>query len=196
MSTSETSVRPDDGSDDESPPHAAAATTRTIAIARNVRLRPTPADGSPYAAKVQRPASMTTVPPVRDVRNTASPSPVTHMSTVRSSPGNTGEENRASIERKRAGSEPHSACNRARPVNPYEQRPWRIGRSKPPIAANFGSECSGLRSPDNRYTSAWSRSVVYVTVWSGSRSGGTLRGPDGPRSPPNPPSPRMNAEDR
>ena len=39
-------------------------------------------------------------------------------------------------------------CNSARPVKPYVHRPWRMGRSKPPIAANDGSAWSGLRSPE------------------------------------------------
>ena len=36
-------------------------------------------------------------------------------------------------------------------------------RGKPPIAANDGSVCSGLRSPESRYTNAWSGEVWYVT---------------------------------
>src|SRR6185295_7051804 len=43
--------------------------------------------------------------------------------------------------------------------------------------------------------SAWSGSVLYETDLSGLRSGGTLRGPDGPRSPPKPPSPRTKIDD-
>src|SRR5205823_2184336 len=100
--------------------------------------------------KWHKPLSTTTVSPGRRVWKTASPSPVRQIEIVSSSPGNTGDVNRASIERNRAGSLSHSALSSARPVWPYVQRPWRIGRSNPAAAANDGSECSGFRSPDNR----------------------------------------------
>ena len=86
---------------------------------------------------------------------TASPSPDSHMFTVSASPGITGEVKRPSMWWKRAGSLPQNVCSNARPVNPYVHSPCRIGRSNPPIAANAGSLWSGLRSPDNRYSSAW-----------------------------------------
>ena len=61
----------------------------------------------------QRPLSTTTVSPGRRVWNTASPSPVRQIEIVSSSPGNTGEVNRASIDLKRAGSLSHSALSNA-----------------------------------------------------------------------------------
>ena len=48
----------------------------------------------------------------------AVPSPLSQILTSRVSPGMTGVEKRASIPLNRAGSLPHMACNRARPVNP------------------------------------------------------------------------------
>ena len=66
---------------------------------------------------MSRPWSITTRSPT-EVVNTASPSPVAHARTVSASPGYTGEVNRPSMWRNRAGSEPHSAWSRARPVNP------------------------------------------------------------------------------
>ena len=45
------------------------------------------------------------------------------IDTVNDSPGYTGWEKRASMARKRAGSEPQSVWRSARPVKPYVQRP-------------------------------------------------------------------------
>ena len=98
----------------------------------------------------KRPRSMTTWPSGRVVWKSAPPSPVSQMETVSVSPGQTGLLNRPYIDWNRAGSDPHSACSRARPVTPYVHSPCRIGRSNPPRAANFGSAWSGFRSPDSR----------------------------------------------
>ena len=67
-----------------------------------------------------------------------------------------------------------------------------MGTLNPPRAANFGSVCSGLRSPVSRYSSACSGLVCSSTRRSGSRSGRSQTS-RGPRSPPKPPSPLMNA---
>ena len=75
----------------------------------------------------------------------------------------TGFEKRASMLLNLATSEPHKPWSNARPVKPYVQRPWRIGRSKPANFAISGSECSGLRSPESRYSNAWSARVAYDT---------------------------------
>ena len=96
---------------------------------------------------------MTTRSPT-DVVNTASPEPVPHMLMVSASPGSTGDANRASMWANLADSDPQSVCSSARPVKPYEHSPCRIGRWNPPFLANAGSVCSGLRSPDSRYTNA------------------------------------------
>ena len=119
------------------------------------RYRPSAGRGP---ARVRRSAAEAAEPLVDDdacrpaspVVKTASPSPVSQIFTVSASPGSTGDENRPSMCLKRGGSEPHSVWSSARPVKPYVHSPWRIGRSKPPIAANDGSEWSGLRSPDSR----------------------------------------------
>ena len=49
---------------------------------------------------------------------------------------------------------------------PKEQRPWRIGWSKPPFAAKAGSICKGFRSPDKRYNAAYWRtdSIYYLII--------------------------------
>ena len=76
--------------------------------------------GAPPSARqsyVQTPWSMTMSPRWFAVRNCAFP-PSVHMDTVSVSPGITGLENRAFMERNLAGSPPQSACNRARPVKP------------------------------------------------------------------------------
>ena len=82
--------------------------------------------------------------------------PPAQIEIVISAPGRTGRVNLPSIEVNLAGSLPHTACSSARPVYPYVHMPCRIGRSKPPLAANLGSECSGFLSPVSRYSSAWS----------------------------------------
>src|SRR4051794_9374206 len=102
-----------------------------------------------YLVKVARPPSITMVPSWVAVWKTAS-FPSTHIDTVNVSPGNTGLENRPSIDVNLAGSLPHSVWSSARPVNPYVHRPCRIGRSNPASLANSGSEWSGFRSPESR----------------------------------------------
>ena len=62
-------------------------------------------------------------------------------------------------------------------------RPCRIGCEKPTAAADSGSECSGLRSPHNRYTSARCGRIGSGASKSGALSGSALF-VDGPRSPP------------
>ena len=61
---------------------------------------------------------MTTAPSPLAVWNSALPSPSRQIDTVSVSPGNTGRLNRPDMDPNRAGSEPHSACSRARPVTP------------------------------------------------------------------------------
>src|SRR5215469_6287919 len=107
---------------------------------------------------------MTTVPSSLAVWNCAVPSAPAQMETTSDSPGSTGLENLPDMDTKRAGSEPHTSCSSTLPVMPYVHRPCRIGRLKPPLAANDGSECSGLRSPDSRYSSACSVLVCCVTL--------------------------------
>lgn len=70
-----------------------------------------------------------------------------------------------------------------------------MGAGKPAFRANSGSACSGLRSPQSRYSSACCRPTAYVASQSGARSGGATV-VDAPRSPPKPPSPRTKIEDR
>src|SRR5258708_11655637 len=99
-----------------------------------------PAESAAEARQPKRhsPLSTTTTSPGRRVWNTASPSPVRQIEIMSSSPGNTGEVNRASIDLNRAGSLSHSAPSSPRPVNPYVQSPWRMGRSKPAAVAKDG----------------------------------------------------------
>src|SRR6478735_272748 len=78
-------------------------------------------------------------------------------------------------------------------VMPYVHSPCRIGRGNPAAAANSGSECSGLRSPHIRYSSACCGDTGIDNSRSGARSGGSDE-VDGPRSPPKPPSPRAKIE--
>src|SRR4051794_19443088 len=61
--------------------------------------------------------------------------------------------------------------------------------------ANAGSACSGLRSPQSRYSSACWGVTSYVVSASGLRSG-ISTAVDSPRSPPQPPSPRTKIEER
>jgi hypothetical protein len=51
-------------------------------------------------------------------------------------------------------------CKTCRAEKPKEHSPCNIGRSNPPNAAMLGSMCSGLRSPDRRYSAAYSRVTV------------------------------------
>src|SRR5262249_52413696 len=111
---------------------------------------PTPCDCSDLYENRHKPLSRTTTSPGRRVWKIASPSPVNHINMVSSSPGNTGELNRPSIDLNLDGSDPHNVWSSARPVKPYVQRPCRIGVSKPAACAKAGSECNGLRSPDSR----------------------------------------------
>src|ERR1700754_1804270 len=76
---------------------------------------------------------------------------------------------------------------------PYVHKPCRIGRGNPAAAANSGSECSGLRSPHIRYSSACCGDTGMDSSKSGARSSGSDE-VDGPRSPPNPPSPRAKID--
>ena len=68
-----------------------------------------------------------------------------------------------------------------------------MGLGKPAAEANPGSECSGLRSPHSRYSSACCGSVGIDSSTSGARSGGSAD-VEGPRSPPKPPSPRAKMD--
>src|SRR5690348_15883006 len=86
---------------------------------------------------------------VREV-NTIVPPPTSHMSVVSVSPGKTTPAKRTSNVFMRAGSLPQNADSTARPARPNEQRPWRIGTSKPPIFAKSGSAWSGFMSPERR----------------------------------------------
>ena len=64
---------------------------------------------------------MTVSPRCVSVRNRYAPgtrSPMSHTETVNVSPGMVGLEKRARMAPKRAGSEPQTACSRARPVKP------------------------------------------------------------------------------
>lgn len=146
--------------------------------------------------------------------------PSLHISVTTVSPGNTCEEKRARMERRRAASDAAKARKMCLPAIPNEHRPCRMGLSKPPIAAIAGSACSGFTSPLRRYSSAWFGRVLYSEVTSAAREGtahssalGPLhtrihalthtaliskrKGEAGPHlSPPNPPMPRMNTEER
>jgi hypothetical protein len=71
-----------------------------------------------------------------------------------------------------------------------------MGWEKPAAATNSESECSGLRSPHNRYSSACCGKIGTSTARSGARSGAASDDPppEGPREPPNPPSPRAKID--
>src|SRR5258705_3638665 len=78
-------------------------------------------------------------------------------------------------------------------VMPYVHSPCRIGRGNPAVAAKSGSECSGLRSPHMRYSSACCGDTGMESSKSGARAGGS-DDVDGPRSPPKPPSSRAKID--
>src|SRR5581483_4020369 len=98
-------------------------------------------------------------------RTTLSPS--RHIDVTIVSPGNTTPEKRAWYRATLVTSPSSALSTAALHTIPNEQRPWRIGVSKPPRAAMLGSTCSGFLSPDRRYNNACCGSVGDSATTSG-----------------------------
>ena len=120
---------------------------------------------------------------------------VAHIFTVSASPGmhrrreaalHAGETRRIAVAQRVQQCPPGEAVG----AEPVQDRPVEAAHRRErrdPSAAGCGRPTGDRSAPGRR---GCGRSPGDRA----SRSGGTLRGPDGPRSPPHPPSPRMNAD--